>query len=405
MLLKTIHLHLFSRTLVISMNRFLLLLFLFAPPVAAPALAQTTQNKPAAKATFSNPLPVQFGDPYVLFTGGRYYMYGTGGGADKGFAAYSSTDLVNWKPEGQVYFHDNKNGWSDPEASWGGAYWAPEVYEVSGKFYLFYSAQWKENPAKEVENFRIGVAVADKPAGPFIDLENKPVFDPGYPIIDANVFFDTDGKAYLYYSRAAYKHPVKSEIADWARKKGWYKEIEESWVYGVELKPDFSGVIGEPVLLLRPPVRLNDKQAGWESRSVTAREVNRRWTEGSVTFKKDSTYYIMYSANHFGGRYYAVGYATSASPLGPFKKAANNPVLQKNTDKGGLVTGTGHNSITYSPDSTEMFCVYHGRTAKTGEERVVFIDRMQVKNGKITVFGPTTRPQKLPSGVKAVKTE
>jgi beta-xylosidase len=381
------------------MKRFLIILLLAAGPACAPALAQTTQKQPAAKATFSNPLQVQFGDPYVLYTGGRYYMYGTGGEAEKGFAAYSSTDLVNWKEEGQVYFHDNENGWSDPDASWGGAYWAPEVYEVKGKFYLFYSAQWKLNPANEVENFRIGVAVADTPTGPFIDLTDKPIFDPGYPIIDANVFFDTDGRTYLYYSRAAYKHPVKSEIADWARKRGWYKEIEESWVYGVELKPDFSGVLGNPVLLLRPPVRLSDKQAGWESRSVTAREVNRRWTEGSVTFKKDSTYYIMYSANHFGGQHYAVGYATSASPLGPFKKATNNPVLQKNTAKGGEVTGTGHNSIAYSPDGKEMFCVYHGRTAKTGDERVVFIDRMQVKGGKITVFGPTTTPQKLPSGV------
>jgi beta-xylosidase len=105
----------------------------------------------------------------------------------------------------------------------------------------------------------------------------------------------------------------------------------------------------------------------------------------------------MYSANHFGGQHYAIGYATSSSPLGPFKKAANNPVLQKNTDKGGTVSGTGHNSITYSPDGSEMFCVYHGRTSKTGKERVVFIDRMQVQNGRITVSGPTTTPQKYPS--------
>jgi beta-xylosidase len=227
-----------------------------------------------------------------------------------------------------------------------------------------------------------------------------PIFDPGYPIIDANVFFDTDGKAYLYYSRACYKHPVESEVADLARKKGWFKEVEESWVYGIQIKPDFSGVIGQPVLVLRPPLRLSDKQAEWESRSVTSREVARRWTEGSVTFKKEGIYYIMYSANHFGGEYYAIGYATASSPLGPYKKSDDNPVLEKNTDKGGVVTGTGHNSITYSPDGKEMFCVYHGRTAKTGDERVVFIDRMLVKGGKITVLGPTTTPQKLPSGIR-----
>ena len=360
--------------------------------------AQKISEKPVP-ATYKNPLPVAFGDPYILqVKGDKYYMYGTGG-VKNGFTAYSSADLVNWKPEGQVYFSNNKNGWSNEKSAWEGAYWAPEVYEVKGKYYLFYSAQWKENPTNEVENFRIGVAVSDKPTGPFIDLNDRPIFDPGYPIIDANVLFD-NGKAYLYYSRCCYKHPVKSEVADWAKKKGWFKEIEESWVYGVELKPDFSGVIGEPVLLLRPPVSMKDKQAEWESRSVTSKEVNRRWTEGSVAFRKGDTYYMMYSANYFGGKNYAVGYATSKSPLGPFSKAANNPVLQKNVAKGGIVTGTGHNSVTYSPDGKEMFCVYHGRTTATGDERVVFIDRMNIlPNGKLVVEGPTTTPQALPSGI------
>lgn len=361
------------------------------------SVAQTTQPLTPANATFVNPLPVHLGDPYVLYTQGRYYLYGTGG-ADKGFAAYSSQDMVNWKAEGQVYFHDNKRGWSDPNTPWEGAYWAPEVYAVKGKYYLFYSGQWQHNPTKESENFRIGVAVADQPTGPFIDLANQPLFDPGYPIIDANVLFDTDGRAYLYYSRCCYKHPVESEVAEFARRKGWFKQIEESWVYGVELKLDFSGVVGQPVLLLRPPVGLSDQQAAWESRSVTAREVNRRWTEGSVTFKKDNLYYMMYSANHFGGRYYAIGYATARSPLGPYTKATDNPVLQQNTDQGGSVTGTGHNSIAYSPDG-EMFCVYHARTAKTGPERVVCLDRMEAKNGRVRIFGPTTKPQNLPSGV------
>ena len=54
------------------------------------------------------------------------------------------------------------------------------------------------------------------------------------------------------------------------------------------------------------------------------------------------SYYMLYSANFFGGKTYAVGYATSQSPLGPFTKAANNPGLQKNTEQGGIVTGTGH---------------------------------------------------------------
>ena len=70
-------------------------------------------------------------------------------------------------------------------------------------------------------------------------------------------------------------------------------------------------------------------------------------------------------------------------------KSPDNPVLEKNTPKGGIVTGVGHNSITWSRDGKQLYCVYHGRTAATGQERVVFIDKMTIKDGKLTVHGPT----------------
>lgn len=335
--------------------------------------------------TFKNPIRIKFGDPFILYdeNSSTYFMYGTGGGAKAGFPTYSSSDLVKWKDEGQVYFGAKPGTWGIS------SFWAPEVYAVNDKYYLFYSAQSKYNLNNELENFKIGVAVADSPKGPFKDISDKPLFDFGYPVIDPNLFMDSDGRSYLYYSRCCYKHPVDSEIAREAKCKGWYNEIEESWVYGIEINADFTATIGEPVLLLRPPVKLNDKQAEWESRSVAAREVNRRWTEGSVTFKKDNIYYMMYSANHFAGENYAVGYATSKNALGPFRKAEDNPILQKNTDDGGEVSGTGHNSVFYAPDGKRMFCVYHARTKATGKERIVFINQMEAKAGKITVLGPT----------------
>ncbi len=342
--------------------------------------------------TYSNPLDVEFGDPYILNDGeGKYYMYGTGGGAEDGFATYSSNDLVNWKFEGQVYKGNEEGSWAV------GDFWAPEVYKFNNKYYMFFSAQWGNNPNDELENFKIGVAVADKPTGPFEEVSDAPLFDPGYPVIDANVFKDDDGKYYLYYSRVAYKHPVETEISKWAREKGWFDEIEESWVYGIELESDFSGVIGEPELILRPPEKLDEKNAEWESRSVTFKEVNRRWTEGSYTFKRDGIYYMMYSANFYGGKNYAVGYASASFPLGPYQKADNNPILEKNINKGGDVTGTGHNSLVFSKDSTEIYAVYHGRTKSTGDIRVVFIDRLEIlENGKLHIDGPTTTNQSRP---------
>lgn len=356
-----------------------------------------TKKKPQETAaemsipSYTNPLQVEFGDPYILDNeDGTYYMYGTGSGAKDGFVTYSSTNLVDWTLEKQVYTGNTESSWNVAN------FWAPEVYKMKDKYYLFFSADWKNNPTNELENFKIGVAVSDSPTGPFVDLKDEPLFDPGYPIIDANVFKDDNGKYYLYYSRACYKNPVESDIATWAKEEGLYDEIEESWVYGVELQPDFKGVIGEPVLLLSPPKSMDDVNAEWESRSITSKEVNRRWTEGSFTFKHKDTYYMMYSANHFAGENYAVGYATASHPLGPYTKAANNPVLQKNTSTGGEVTGTGHNMVLFLEDNS-MLCVYHGRTKATGNNRVVFMDKMHIEeDGTLVVEGPSTTEKPNP---------
>lgn len=344
---------------------------------------------PLRVSEISNPLPIKFGDPFLLHSSdGKYYMYGTS--LEDGFEAFVSSDLMQWEPCGQVYKGGSPGQWNVD------CFWAPEVYERNGKFYMFYSANSRNNPTDEEENFKIGVAVADSASGPFMDLYDHPIYNPEYPIIDANVYFDDEnGKAYLYYSRCCYKHPVESEIAARAAADGDFDAIEESWVYGVELKPDFSGVIGEPVLLLAPPTKLGDRQAEWESRSVTHKEVGRRWTEGSFLFKDNDTYYIMYSANSYQGAYYAVGYATSKSPLGPFVKADNNPVLQENVSKGGTVMGTGHNMVLTMPDG-ERYCVYHARLSSNPGERVVMIDKLDITaTGHLEVAGPTTIMQQI----------
>ena len=354
----------------------------------AAGCGETSQSAEHVSATVTNPVPVKFGDPFVLAASdGKYYMYGTS--LPDGFEAYVSDDMSEWTSLGQVYKGAGDDQWNVD------CFWAPEVYERDGKYYMFYSANAKDNPTNEGENFKIGVAVADSPAGPFTDFLDRPVFNPPYPIIDANVLFDENGKCYLYFSRCCYKHAVDSEIGDKARKDGFCDEVEDSGGYGVEMSPDFSGVIGEPQLLLAPPTRLDDVQAEWESRSVANKEVNRRWTEGSYIFKSGDKYYMMYSANHYGGKYYAVGYATSDSPLGPFVKSSSNPVLEENVSKGGTVMGTGHNMVVAMPDSS-LYCVYHGRMSSNPGERVVFFDRLEIDStGVLRVEGPTTTPQTI----------
>lgn len=339
-------------------------------------------------ASVTNPLPIEFGDPYLLHASdGKFYMYGTS--LPDGFEAYVSDDLETWNKIGQVYKGGADDQWNVD------CFWAPEVYERNDKYYMFYSANSRNNPNNEEENFMIGVAVSDSPAGPFTDLYNRPLFEADYPVIDANVLFDESGKNYLYFSRCCYKHPVESEIAQKAKNDSIFNEIEESWIYGVELLPDFSGIVGEPVKLLSPPYSIDDKQAEWESRSVTDREAPRRWTEGSFIFKKGDKYYMMYSANAYFGGNYAVGYATSDNPLGPFEKSADNPILKENKSTGGTVIGTGHNMALQMPDGT-YYTVYHGRMTDNPDHRVVLIDRMEFdENGNLYILGPTTVPQEI----------
>lgn len=295
-------------------------------------------------------LPFPAADPFILHAGdGYYYLYSTSedGGA---FPIHRSRDLQAWQFCGTAL--------GPGRGRWGlDRFWAPECYEINGRYYLFYSAHWKENPTGALENFRIGAAVADDPAGPFSDLADRPIFDPGYPIIDANLYRE-DGRFYLFYSRCCYQHRVDG--------------LEESWIYGVELKPDFSGVIGEPVLLLRP-------EQPWEGRS--AAQTGRRWNEGSFLLHRGGRYIMTYSANFFGGPDYAVGYATADHPLGPYRKAAENPILER----GGPITGTGHSCLFSAPDGSLMIC-YHGRTRDTGDARMGFLSPVEVTaDGRLRV--------------------
>lgn len=82
---------------------------------------------PVGEVPYSNPLDVEFGDPYVLLASdGKSYMYGTGGVKD-GFGCYRSDNLADWEYLGQVYRGNTPESWACS------SFWAPEVYEKDGK--------------------------------------------------------------------------------------------------------------------------------------------------------------------------------------------------------------------------------------------------------------------------------
>src|ERR1044071_3279980 len=102
---------------------------------------------------YKNPIyPFDFADPFILKTGGSYFAYGTARAGDDGriFPVLRSTDLVQWERLG---------GALEPLDTPAFSYWAPEVVELSGRFYLFYSASTTHSD----EHHRLRLAIADNP--------------------------------------------------------------------------------------------------------------------------------------------------------------------------------------------------------------------------------------------------
>lgn len=309
---------------------------------------------------YQNPLPIKhIGDPFILRTeDGQYYCYATS--APDGFRAWSSADLVHWTDIGYVY-QRKENSWAESD------FWAPEVVRHNRKYFMHYSARWSKN-----KSLRIGVATADSPSGPFIDVFNRPMFDFGYAAIDGHVLFEEDERKYFFYSRDCSENIVDGR--------------HESHLYVAELNDDLVSFRGEPLLIARP-------EQEWELRSGP----EWFWNEGPFVLKHKDKYYLMYSANFYASRDYSVGYALAEKPMGPFIKATDNPILFSTNPE---ISGPGHNSVTTSPDGSELFIIYHVHTdpQTPSGDRQVCIDRMGFReDGSLYVNGPTKTPQDIPS--------
>jgi GH43 family beta-xylosidase len=428
--------------------------------------APFAQAHPAdTNATYFNDAALPAADPYVLHDprSGYYYAYSTDG-ADPGsyFAIYRSADLATWErlPGGALAVNDPKQWGND----W---FWAPEVYfnPRTRLYFLFYAARSDANKASWFgyasfeEPCKIGVAVSRSPAGPFHNIAGHPIdynpYDPAYhdvnlimgpdqkkppatlaegetapqgtyiPTIDPDVFFDDDGHIYLYFSRNAYRNWV------WDSDLGKY--IEESNIYAVGLTtawwqdprgrtmptiaPRYRGAnasSGGPAGPRRDGfVRIldydHDKQA-WENADVNDYQLtggqnkDRRWEEGSTTFEHAGRYYLTYSANNWQSPFYGVGYAVADNPLGPYKKAAANPILSQDPQIG--MYGPGHGSLAFSPDGREAFYVHHGRPTPDASQRRLYTDRLTIDDQSLDSTGhpalaihASTSDEPVPSGV------
>src|SRR5665647_2819009 len=126
-------------------------------------------QKNAISEKSGNPVfPGWYADPEAALFNNTYWIYPTYSAPyDKQvfFDAFSSTDLVNWKKHSDIT-DTSKIKWAYR------AMWAPAVVEKDKKYYFFFGANDIQN---DEQSGGIGIAIADKPEGPFKDYLGKPL--------------------------------------------------------------------------------------------------------------------------------------------------------------------------------------------------------------------------------------
>lgn len=287
------------------------------------------------KAFSSDPIPISMADPTIFYHQGVYYLYGTGDDAatNQGFVVYTSKDLKTWSGAvGASHGYALKKG--DAFGSTG--FWAPQVFYYQHKFYMSYTA-----------DEHIAIATSDSPLGPFKQEVKQPII-PERRNIDSYVFMDDDGKKYLY-------HVI---VADGGNR-----------IYVAELKADLSGIKPETL------AKCIEADAAWENTEKAAWTV----TEGPTVVKQNGLYYLVYSANDFRSKDYAVGYAVSTSPLGPWKKYEGNPLLSRqHTGK----PGSGHGDLFKDAKGNWRYVFHsHLSNSKVGPRKTALVKVLMPSDG------------------------
>lgn len=275
------------------------------------------QSKPSTVSERPDVGHVTLADPTIFFEDGTYYLYGTS--SPNGILVYTSTDLENWQgPVGASHGHALLKG-----DSWGTqGFWAPQVFKRNGKYYMAYTA-----------NEQIAIAESDSPLGPFCQ-ETIGHLPATMKQIDPFVFFDDDGKAYMYHVRL----------------------IDGNRIYVAELNKDLKSMKEKTA---RECVSAEPKT--WEDTWKAEWTVTEGPTLVKQGTKKNATYYLFYSCNDYRNPDYAVGYATAKSPLGPFVKYEGNPIISR---KNIGLKGTGHGDIFTDKDG-QLRYVFHTHHSPT----------------------------------------
>jgi len=244
------------------------------------------------------------------------------------YHVFSSTNLTDWIDYGIIISQD-KVSWVNSKAY---AMWAPDCIYRNGRYYFYFPA-----PAKDTtygRGFSIGVAVSDKPYGPFTP-QSEPIKN--VRGIDPNIFIDKDGQTYLYWSARI--------------------------VYVAKLKENMLELASEPKLVEGLP--------------------DKGLKEGPYMFERNGIYYLTYP--HVQDSTERLEYAVADNPIGPF--TVTGVIMDESPG-----CWTNHHSIIDYKNQWYLFYHYNDLSPQFDKNRSVRIDSLFFnEDGSIKKVIPTLR--------------
>lgn len=307
---------------------------------------------------YCNPVhDAYFADPFVLRVADGYVAYGTGRVIDgRAFEVLTSPDLVTWRSVGGAL------ELLPPEL--GSDYWAPEVAEAHGKWWMYYSVGVGD------VGHHLRVAVADRPTGPFVDQGINLTPNERFAI-DASPFRDDDGTWYLFHAR---------DVLEGGR---------VGTMVAVDVLEDMTRLRGQSRTILRPS---DDWQIFLRQRTMYGQVYDWHTLEGPFVRKHEGRYYCFYSGGSWLEPSYGVAYAVADHPLGPWTEPPGAPRLLRTVED--KVIGPGHNSVVTGPDGQDVI-VYHAWDPARTARRMCIDPIVWSKDGP-RVLGPSFTPVWLP---------
>jgi len=291
--------------------------------------------------TYTNPV-ITFSsaaDPTVIRTEEGFYLYATQTNS-YWIPIYFSKDLVNWEFKRSAFRNATK---PKPDVlPGGGAFWAPEIRYINGKYVLYFSwAKWGDGSISYT-----AVATSDSPVGDFLNAKPLLITDDfGSNCID-QFYYEEDGKKYMFVGSF-------------------------NGIYVTELTDDGLSV-----------------KRGADGKPVLKKQVCGRAFEGTNIYKKGEYYYLFASINNCCPNNgmdskYKVVVGRSENLLGPYVDRKGKDMLDNSWElvlegDGETFFGPGHNSIIIPDDAGTDWMIYHSYVKENGAVggRLGMLDRV-----------------------------